>query len=64
MRDTASSGSVPTTFQGRTSLMEPVGPPSELAPLSDSTRTTVSSRSPSSSRWASRRPIWWSVWDR
>ena len=35
-------------FHGRTSLIDPVGPPSLDAPLSESTTTSVSSSSPSS----------------
>ena len=44
------------------SLVVPVGPPSALAPLSETTMTIVLSRSPCSRRKSSRRPRWWSVW--
>ena len=46
------------------SLTEPLGPPSPLAPLSETSITMVFSSSPDSSRKSSRRPISWSVWDR
>jgi hypothetical protein len=44
------------------SLTEPLGPPSPLAPLSETRTTIVLSRSPICSRKARRRPISWSVW--
>ncbi len=40
---------------------EPVGPPSELAPLSESTMIRVFSNSSMLFKKSSRRPIWWSV---
>ena len=46
------------------SLTDPLGPPSPLAPLSETSITMVFSSSPDSSRKSSRRPISWSVWDR
>jgi hypothetical protein len=46
------------------SLTEPLGPPSPLAPLSETSITMVLSSSPDCSRKSSRRPISWSVWDR
>ncbi len=56
MRAIASSTGRSTMFQGRASLIEPVTPPSELAPLSESTNTSVLSSSPSSSRKSSSAP--------
>ena len=44
------------------SFTEPFGPPSPEAPLSDTRTISVLSSSPLSSRWSSRRPIWWSAW--
>ena len=41
----------------RTSLIDPVAPPSALAPLSETTTTIVLSRSPVSARNPSTRPI-------
>ena len=46
------------------SLTDPFGPPSPLAPLSDTSTTIVFSRSPDSSRKSSSRPISWSVCER
>ena len=63
MRPSASSTVWGTRFQMRLSLVDPTGPPSELAPLSESTMSSVRSSSPVSSRNASRRAIWSSVWD-
>jgi len=44
--------------------MDPSGPPSALAPLSDTRTMTVLSRSFLSSRNATSRPIWASVCER
>ena len=44
------------------SLIEPFGPPSPLAPLSETSTTIVFSSWPDSSRKSSSRPISWSVW--
>ena len=51
-------------FHNRTSLIEPLAPPSALAPLSDTAMTNVLSRSPSSVMKSSTRPIWASAWDK
>ena len=45
-------------------LSEPVGPPSDDAPLSDSTTTRVRSSSPSARRRSNSRPSSWSVCER
>src|SRR4051795_10733661 len=46
------------------SLTDPFGPPSPLAPLSETKTTIVFSSWPDSSRKSSSRPISWSVCDR
>ncbi len=57
IRANISSFEAGSRFTSRTSLIEPVGPPSELAPLSDTTTTIVLSKSPTSERKPSTRPI-------
>src|SRR5215203_4431586 len=64
MRARISSRPAVSRLTMRTSLMEPVTPPSELAPLSETRTTIVLSASPLASRCVSSRPIWSSVCDR
>ena len=51
-------------FMNSISLTEPSGPPSPLAPLSETTMIIVFSRWPVISRYSSSRPTWWSACDR
>lgn len=46
------------------SFTEPSGPPSPLAPLSETTIRMVFSRWPISSRKSISRPMLWSAWER
>src|SRR5664280_1108861 len=64
MRSTASSGTSTRKLKYFISCMTPKGPPSWLAPLSDSRMSKVLSSSPSWSRESTKRPIWASVCSR
>jgi len=58
MRSNASRTGRPARFHGRTSFTDPVSPPSDDAPLSDTSITIVLSRSPVSASASSNRPSW------
>src|ERR687891_690222 len=60
-RASASSRVRGNQFQARASLSEPTGPPSDEAPLSDSTSTRVRSSSPDRCSHSISRPTWASV---
>jgi hypothetical protein len=55
---------VGTLLKNLFSLIDPCGPPSELAPLSEISMITVFSSSPIAARKSTSRPMWWSVCSR
>ena len=62
MRVSVSATSSTRSCVKRCSLNDPVGPPSPLVPLSEISRTSVSSSRSVARRKSSTRPIWASVW--
>ena len=64
MRARNSPAPAGTAFHRRTSLIDPMGPPSALAPLSDTAITRVLSHSPSWRMKSNTRPIWASACER
>ena len=64
MRSAASVMSCGMSAHPRGSTRFPVGPPSALAPLSDSTISRVLSSTPRVRKKATIRPIWASAWVR